>query len=526
MSSDLLFNDPRLGWIPYNDFSRSQREKSHHQDNSILGNVDSYPQYSEDPPPPEFFIPPPPPPPSLELDPDCTSLEDFQTCDNILTSSTLYDKDYPLLSGHLRSLSIILAVACLFILAVCVTIFIIWRRRRSRTRLDYLWKDSGQTPNRPDHSHHPLIFDDGFESSGGGGSGSNGTSSSNYRLNRALPRNEFSNDTLHSNIFRIPDSDSQIYEEVLDSSGRSAVSQDIIFQRNPTSTSNRPRQINPSYYSGTNQKLKDYSTDDSSTQGNNDLPLLSPTYSTPPIYAKHNPLPPLPSATLLRNREPPKKSKNIFSTWLHRNSKNSSSSSSSSPNLDYRFLTSKPRGGEPGTTPTLRLSDYPSALQQPLIYYSTTHRHPTGLAPPPPGHHIYTTPVNGNNFYGDYSGLMPNPDDILPKEAWTDFPNEDEEDLPENKIRHNLIERKQQPSASASLQPPRHHSRHLNNKIPSVLCKPNNNNINNTSCDTNSLNSLRNHHLSSLSSDTTCPDEESDERFNSSSNSSQGSVLR
>lgn len=75
------------------------------------------------PGPPEFFLPPPPlPGDSLECS---TFSSHFDSCDISKESTSGQDP-------HLHLMSVIVAVLCLVILFSCITIFLVWRRRRSK----------------------------------------------------------------------------------------------------------------------------------------------------------------------------------------------------------------------------------------------------------------------------------------------------------------------------------------------------------------------------------------------------------
>lgn len=76
------------------------------------------------PEPPDFFPPPPPIPGNIE---ECETFSShFDNCDISKESTSSQDP-------YLHLMSVIVAVFCLIILASCITIFLVWRRRRSKS---------------------------------------------------------------------------------------------------------------------------------------------------------------------------------------------------------------------------------------------------------------------------------------------------------------------------------------------------------------------------------------------------------
>lgn len=77
----------------------------------------------EFPEPPDFFLPPPPIPGNVE---ECVTFSShFDNCDISKESTSSHDP-------YLHLMSVIVAVFCLIILFSCITIFLVWRRRRSK----------------------------------------------------------------------------------------------------------------------------------------------------------------------------------------------------------------------------------------------------------------------------------------------------------------------------------------------------------------------------------------------------------
>jgi len=106
-------------WISYDEYV----EEHIMLEDSHLVTGPGPPKFDEAPPPPEFLLPPPPLPGHSN---ECSTFSShFDSCDISKESTSVGDP-------HLHLMSVIVAVLCLVILASCITIFLIWRRRRSK----------------------------------------------------------------------------------------------------------------------------------------------------------------------------------------------------------------------------------------------------------------------------------------------------------------------------------------------------------------------------------------------------------
>jgi len=112
-------------WISYDEFVEDQHLVMLEDAHLVTG--PGPPKFEDGPPippaPPEFLLPPPPLPGHSN---ECSTFSShFDSCDISKESTSVGDP-------HLHLMSVIVAVLCLVILASCITIFLIWRRRRSK----------------------------------------------------------------------------------------------------------------------------------------------------------------------------------------------------------------------------------------------------------------------------------------------------------------------------------------------------------------------------------------------------------
>jgi len=108
-------------WIHYDTFAC---EKSEHDLNMLeYFEIGGPGPPFEFPEPPDFFLPPPPIPGNVE---ECVTFSShFESCDISKESTSSSDP-------YLHLMSVIVAVFCLIILFSCITIFLVWRRRRRK----------------------------------------------------------------------------------------------------------------------------------------------------------------------------------------------------------------------------------------------------------------------------------------------------------------------------------------------------------------------------------------------------------
>lgn len=112
-------------WISYDEFSADQltQDMLEHFDIPRPADIGLNP-------PPGFFLPPPPIPSDGEHCAEFIRLSDL--CDVSKSPSTSVE------SPHLPIISLFVIVSCIVITVSCATIFVIWRRRRSKSRLHHL----------------------------------------------------------------------------------------------------------------------------------------------------------------------------------------------------------------------------------------------------------------------------------------------------------------------------------------------------------------------------------------------------
>lgn len=119
--SDEVDNDPSE-WIHYHEFAEERVHK--YSDMLEQFEIGGPGPPFDFPEPPDFFPPPPPIPGNVE---ECETFSShFDNCDISKESTSSQDP-------YLHLMSVIVAVFCLIILASCITIFLVWRRRRSKS---------------------------------------------------------------------------------------------------------------------------------------------------------------------------------------------------------------------------------------------------------------------------------------------------------------------------------------------------------------------------------------------------------
>jgi len=128
---DLINDLDSSDWIPYDDFA-AEREQ---QLEEMLEHFNLPGASLELLTPPGFFVPPPPIPSSGGEQCHTMALN-FDSC-HIKKIPTLED------STHNQLISVIVVILCIIILIACITIFLIWRKRRSKSRLHYLHQYQG-----------------------------------------------------------------------------------------------------------------------------------------------------------------------------------------------------------------------------------------------------------------------------------------------------------------------------------------------------------------------------------------------
>lgn len=117
-------HDSSDDWISYEQFADERFNKHSQMLEQLELGPGPGPPIFDFPAPPDFFPPPPPIPGNVE---ECETFSShFDHCDISKESTSSPDP-------YLHLMSVIVAVFCLIILASCITIFLVWRRRRSKS---------------------------------------------------------------------------------------------------------------------------------------------------------------------------------------------------------------------------------------------------------------------------------------------------------------------------------------------------------------------------------------------------------